>query len=204
MEELPFSIEVTTAPAAAVLSTANAKAHLRVNISDDDTYIDTLVAVATKHAENVTGIRCISQVLTMRMDRFPCSAPFANSFIRIPFGPVSAIGSVKYIDTEGTEQTISSSDYVLDQYSLMARLYPAYSLYWPTPRNEPNAVRVQFTAGYADAATFAAAKPNILHAIKLIVGHYYEQREPVVIGQTVAQLPMAVEALLNAERVTWL
>ena len=41
----------------------------------------------------------------------------------------------------------------------------------------------------------------IMHAIKLLVGHWYQNREAVSVGVAVAELPRAVKALLDPFRV---
>ena len=53
------------------------------------------------------------------------------------------------------------------------------------------------TLGYAEADVPAP----ILTAIRWMVAHLYEQRQPVVAGSTVIELPMGLYAILNPYRI---
>src|SRR5690606_22035238 len=68
-------------------------------------------------------------------------------------------------------------------------ILPAKNTTWPETDNEPGSVRISFTTG-------ASAVPaSIKHAALLLVGHWFEHREAA--GDVkVAELPMAVDALL--------
>ena len=50
------------------------------------------------------------------------------------------------------------------------------------------------TAGYGDEASDVPAP--IRHAIKLLVAHWFEQREPVVLGSAPQEVPGTVAGLL--------
>ena len=60
-----------------------------------------------------------------------------------------------------------------------------------------NGVQVNFSYGFLEAEV---PKP-LLHAIRLMVGHWYEQRQQVVVGTIVANLPLGIYSLLNPYRV---
>ena len=79
----------------------------------------------------------------------------------------------KYVDENGSEQTLSSSLYSLDKESEPARLNPVYGESWKTTQTQNNAVTIEFTAGYADADSVPGA---IKAAILLLVGFLYENR----------------------------
>lgn len=197
MSEPHFSIEVTTAPSVVPVTTAQIRTHVNQNHTDDDTYLDALVAAATRHVQKYTGLYLITQTLTIRYDEFPSS----NGQIVLPLAPVSAINSVKYLDQTGTEQTLSATLYDEDLKSLPPRIYPAYAEVWPVAQCIQNAVRIEVVAGYGAAGSDCPA--SLIHAIKLLAGHWYRNREAVVDRQ-VYKLPSAVEALLDAERINWL
>ncbi len=38
----------------------------------------------------------------------------------------------------------------------------------------------------------------------LLIGHFYENREIIITGASVAEVPYAVDALLNPYRLSWL
>lgn len=58
-------------------------------------------------------------------------------------------------------------------------------------------VVVEFTAGYSEETL-----PRKIHqAVLLLVGHWYESRQEVVIGTITAEVPMAAKALLWMSRM---
>ena len=65
---------------------------------------------------------------------------------------VSAIVSVKYIDSDGAEQTLAPTALSLTASSFAGWLFPAYGERWPSACCTPGSVRVRFIAGYGDTA----------------------------------------------------
>ena len=98
-------------------------------------------------------------------------ASFPEGAILLPRGPVTAITSVTYVDAAGTTQTIGSTNYLIDDLQIDAWLLPAYGYDWPATRDEANAVRVRYDAGWVTCP--AAVKQWIL----LAVGTLYASRE---------------------------
>jgi hypothetical protein len=56
--------------------------------------------------------------------------------------------------------------------------------------------------GYADASTFAAAEPQLMQAMQLLVDHYGKNRSAVVTGTISSVLPEGVDALVRS-RMSW-
>jgi uncharacterized phiE125 gp8 family phage protein len=59
-------------------------------------------------------------------------------------------------------------------------------------------VTVTYVAGYGPAGDDVPAA--IRHAMLLLIGHWYEHRESVVVGGNPVQVPLAVQALLRPYR----
>ena len=60
--------------------------------------------------------------------------------------------------------------------------------------------RVTYNAGYTvdtNDADVWPAPADIQQAVKLLVGHWFENRESVVVGTTAAEVPMSVQMLLS-------
>lgn len=186
-----------TAPAAEPVTTAEAKAHLRVTSSADDTYIDTLVKVARRRIEERTGRALINQTWYLYLDEFPdCDR------IRLPKAPLTAITSLKYKDTTGAETTWSSSNYITDLNPTPGELVLTYANTWPAVSLYPaSPITVEYTAGYG--ASGSAVPEELRQAILLAVGHWYENREEVVTGTIVSPLPMQFEWLINPFMAEW-
>ena len=198
-----WSIEVSVPPASEPVTTAEAKAHARIDHTDDDTYIDSLIATARSLVESRLGRSILTQTLVLRLDGFPrnVSPDFrrVTHDIVLPRPPVQSVSSIVYTDTDGTSATLDSSKYVVDTNGPMPRVVPAYGEVWPvTQPGVPNTVSITYVAGWTSASVVPAP---IKHAIKLLVSHWYENREHVVIGAMPKEISDTVTALLNPYRV---
>lgn len=69
--------------------------------------------------------------------------------IRLPRPPIQSVDTVKYIDTDGVEQTLAGGKYDVDTEG--ARIIPSHNNDWPKTRDTVNAVTVTYDAGYGDA-----------------------------------------------------
>src|SRR5690606_32364342 len=142
-----------------------------------------LIPVAREAAESYTERALATATYELRMDDF-------DSSIALPVAPVQSIESIKYIDSDGVEQTVSTDVYTLDDDPDSPAIRLQYGQSWPVPRAEKNAVRIRFVAGYADDSP-GAPLPKALHqAMLLIIGHLYENRQDVTDKQ-VYDVPLA-------------
>lgn len=184
-----------TAPNEEPFTVQEAKDHLRESGSSQDGLIGSLLSAAREYSETFTRRRLIKQTWRLSIDRFPCDY---SSPIRIPFPPLLAVNSVKYTDLAGAEQTLAPSQYTVDLGSTPGKIDRAYMAIWPLTRCIPNAVRIEFDCGYGDPEQVPA---GIKAAMKLAIGHWYENREAVNVGNITTELPLAVESLLWSYRV---
>ena len=188
-------LTIVTPRASQPVTLAEAKLHLRVDSSAEDALISALIIAATDDAEHLMQRAVLPQTRQLTLDSFAAASAdaltsmsttaAASSEIALPCPPVTAISSVKYLrDTDGTLITLDPSAYVLAAASdYSARLVPAYGTTWPATRAMPEAVRIAFVTGYADAASV----PELIKAwIKLQVGAMYENREAEGAVQTYA------------------
>jgi uncharacterized phiE125 gp8 family phage protein len=185
------SLVIATAPVEEPITAVEAKAHANVEYSTDDTLIGTLITAARQYAEDFLRRQIVTATWDWYLDAFP------NVFY-VPLPPLQSITYIKYYDVDGTLRTLSSATYHTDIVSQPGRIACLPDYTWPsTESGRLNAVNVRFVAGYG-AAT--AVPQNIKQAIKFLVTHWYEHRQPVT-DMPVATVPMCVEALLYADRV---
>jgi uncharacterized phiE125 gp8 family phage protein len=126
-----------------------------------------------------------------RLEPYHANAGAGQQAIRLWKGPVTAVVSVKYDDSEGVERTLA--DYRLIE-GTNAKLLPAFGVSWPVTASGPGTVRIVYTAGYATDEVPSALDQAVL----LLLGHYYANREAVHAGDRAGavELPLGVEALL--------
>src|ERR1035437_8331771 len=117
------SIRLAEASTLAV-SLVDAKAHLRIDGTEQDTYITDLIRASIGYVENES---CIA-LLTSKWE-FSC--PALDDVIELPMAPVSAITSITYMDVNGATQTLSSSLYQLDNSCRPAKIMRVGSATYP-------------------------------------------------------------------------
>lgn len=176
------------------------KAHLRVTSSDEDGLIAGICAAARTHAESILKRSLITQTWDLTLDRFP-------AWFVIPKPPLQSVSHIKYLDDSGVEQTLDASLYRVDAASEPGRVVPAYGQVWPSTYPEINAVRLRFVAGYEHGAGSPAGwadnvPATVVQAIKLLGGHFYENREAVSAAANLQDLPLGVQVLLTSE-ICW-
>lgn len=185
-----------SAPAEEPISLAEAKLHLRVDGTDEDTRISTLIVAARERCEHETGRRMITQTREMVLDAFPSS----SEAIKLHSDCVMAqsIASVEYLNAAGSWVAFGSSNYALDARSLPGYVFLAVGSAWPTPVDSANAVRLRIVCGYGAAS---AVPQSLKQWMLLHIGANYRNRE--AFGAKAAdELPgRFVDGLLDAHRV---
>lgn len=184
------------APAATPVSLAEAKEHLCVDYSDDDNLIGLYLNAAVAHLdgdEGILGRALVTQTWDQTIDDFPHGDDLA-----LMLAPVQSVTSITYRDMDGNTQTFPAESYMLRNRHGLTWIHLKDDYTWPETDDEPDAVTVRFVAGYGDATAVPAA---LKAAMLLHIGHMYENRESVVIGQSVTGLPMAYDALVAPYRV---
>jgi uncharacterized phiE125 gp8 family phage protein len=184
--------KVTTEPTNEPVARTEAKLHLKVDYTTDDDLIDELIKTARQWCEDYEGRSYMTQTITLYMDSF-CS-----DVIYLPRPPILSVDSVKYLDDTDTWQTLDTSIYDVDLFSNVGRIILAYGQSWPTTLADRNAVQIIYKTGYSETAADASKIPSrVKSAMKLIVGHLYENRENSIIGLTAQNIPMGATSLLN-------
>lgn len=154
-----------------------------------------LIKTARQWCENYQWRAYISQSCTWTLDDW-------QTVFELPRPPLirtTPITSIKYINTSGVQTTLDTAEYTYDAESEPGTVYPAYGKSWPSIRGDRNSIEIIYKVGYGTTA--ASVPQNVKQAILLLAGHWYENREPVIIGTIVRNLPLAVQSLLMQDRV---
>lgn len=171
-------IKLITGPSVEPVSIAEVKTSARIDGTEFDTQATIAIAAMRSQAEARLARCLITQTLELILDDFPAGE------IELIMPGVQEILTVKYIDAAGVEQTLSDTTYTLGEDSIIADLYwlyPAQDVAWPATQASANAVRIQFKAGYGDAAANVPQDIRlwiIAHAVQILQSPdgYVEQK----------------------------
>ena len=188
------SVTRATGPAVEPLTVAEAKLHLRVDITDDDAYIGTLITAAREWVEAYLDRTLITTQLILRAAEFPTEELELARPPMVASGTATAV-VITYTLADTTTATLSTALYRVDRTSTPGNVAPIINGTWPSDVIEDaNAVAVTYWAGYGP--TSASVPATIRHACLMLIGHWYESRSTVLVGVTSKPLEFAVESLL--------
>jgi uncharacterized phiE125 gp8 family phage protein len=148
-----------------------------------------LMKAARQHVDGRDGWlgkALVTQVWDLKLSAF-------ETPIRLPLPPLQEVMSV----TVGGE-VMDAGGYVVAGANNVdkAEVSPATS--WPSVTAAPEAVSIRFRAGYGDVGS--DVPEPIRQAMLLLIGHWYEHREAVIVGTNAMLMPMAVNSLLAPYR----
>jgi uncharacterized phiE125 gp8 family phage protein len=190
-----------TQPAVEPVTLAEAKAHLRVDTADDDTYITGLVRAAREWVEQYLDRTLVHTQWVMRFDKFP---PDGTLDIELPRPPMVASGTatavaLTFTYENGDTATYSTASFRVDRASTPGAVKTNYGQTWPPHRQDDNAISVTWWAGYGASGTDVPAA--IRHAMLMLCSHWYETRGATVATGAVPQdVPFGVSSLLDSVR----
>jgi uncharacterized phiE125 gp8 family phage protein len=182
---------VSTAAITKPLLVDEAKTHMRITSDDDDSYIDSLIKAAVKWVEQYTNRVLITQTLEGWAD----AIPEEDDFRLIP-APVQSVTEIKSYSTADVSTTFSSTYYRVD--TVGGRVHLNWGQTWPTGLRAYDAFYVKWVAGYGLAS---AVPDGFKHAIRLLVSHWFENREPVLIGSISKELETMVVEILHSYKI---
>jgi uncharacterized phiE125 gp8 family phage protein len=175
------------------VTVAEAKAHLRVETSDEDTLIASLILTSRLHVEAALELALITQSWRLMLDCWPLTKD-----LELPLRPLQSIDAVRVLPAEGAPAVIDPASYLADTASVPPRLVRT-GVIWPQPGQVANGIEIDFTAGYGSQA---ADVPAPIHqALLLLIAHWYERREPIEIGSPQMMVPASVSDLLDPYRL---
>jgi uncharacterized phiE125 gp8 family phage protein len=195
---------ITALDAAPMISIEDCRKHLRLDddgdsppAHPDDDLVLAYLAAAREWVEGYTGLALTRRTLELALDKFPAYE------IHLPVPPVVSVVSVRYTDEAAIEQTVSSSDYTLDDYQRPGWIVPAYGVEWPTAKLVVNAVLVRYTVGYSlysDSPQTHPLPKVLRQAVLLLLTDLYENRENSSM-LTLREVPIGVKSLCDWARV---
>lgn len=180
-----FTVYVTEFPEP--LSLAAAKEHLRVTDNAQDATICACIRAAREYCEDKSDLILVRRRVESTFDAFV-------EPLKLYKKPFVGDAEVTYTDADGAEQTVASV--VVQDWRNPVRVWPAHGETWPITHSR-GGIRVTYTAGYAEGEV----PETFVQAIKLLVGHWFANREGVVVGEASKELELTVRSLIAAKAI---
>jgi uncharacterized phiE125 gp8 family phage protein len=190
-------------PAVEPVTLAEAKAHLRVDSSDEDSTISMLITAARIHVERYTRRSLVYTAHRLLLDAWPHDielprSPAVVAAANTVTGIAYATPRIRYYDENGVQQTLTYAaqdfDALVNDNPPRLVLYPDTT--WPSLQTAlRGGIEIDWIAGYGAAAASVPAPLKLV--IRMLVSHWFELREAVAPG-TMSTVPMAVESILMA------
>ena len=189
------SLTRQTAPAVEPVTLSEAKAHLRIDSSDEDTLISTLITAAREWCEEYLDRSLIHQQYVMRLDSFPYE-------IELPRPPMATSGTTTALTltyTLGDDSTavLAATEYRIDRNSTPGVVRQLREGTWPANLDDQNAITVTWWAGYGSSGSSVPAA--IRSAMLMLVAHLWRNRE-MTTEAALSEVPMGTKALLDSAR----
>jgi len=162
-------LELVTDASVEPVTLAEMKDFMKVDLTDEEDIITSLIKSARISIEKYCGIGLISKTYDYYFDK-------AEDVIKIPLPPLQSITTFAYNDTTYTETEISSSYYKVFTFdNNKGEVIKLQTFTYPSNIPDYRAFRIRFVNGYG--ATANTVPETLKQALKLTVSHWFENRE---------------------------
>lgn len=203
-----------TPPAVEPIAVGDAKLNLRVDFDDDDTLISRLIVAAREVLQTKMHSSFITQTYLYAIDIFPWGGGYYNRQIRqqglspqwlptttgvieLPNPPLISLQSVTYQPFAGNgTQVAIPLDQIVAPPGTPARIQPVYGSVWPVSRPVISGVQITYTTGFGPSPSDVPA--SIISAMHMLISHWYNNRESVLVGSISKEIEFGVKSLVSA------
>lgn len=186
--------QLISPPAIEPVTLASAKAHLRVETTDDDDLIGALITASRVLVEVTTRRLLITQRWRLSYDRWP-----SDGLIELRTTPLQSVDQVAIYDAGGHATPVDPDAYQIDRVSVPARLLLTVAAARLQPASAVAGIAIDVTAGYGNSG-LTVPQPLQL-AMMMLVARWYETRDGTAIGTIPASIQQGFEALIAPYRV---
>jgi uncharacterized phiE125 gp8 family phage protein len=172
-------------PAEEPVSLVEAKAFLRVDDGAEDGLIATLIAAARMHVEGITARALLAQSWRVVLDRWP-----EDGVVRLPVGPFMAVTEITAYDESGVGHDVPLAQFMSAPDRL---LLPTTVSGMPALR-ERQGIEIDYVAGFGTEPEEVPV--DIRQALLVLVGHWFEHRDAVIVAGSGAVVPTGFDRLV--------
>lgn len=175
-----------------LVSLAEAKQHLRIAHSDDDSYINNIIQAAQLTAEyqcNVDFTTCTWY--------FTCD--LWSQTISIPYSQITNVTRIEYYNDQSPSvfTSLPIAQWYLDNGSTPNRITMNDPYDYPSLRNGTGNIRITFLTQDIDDTFIQVAKQAVL----IMLTDMYENRQSVIVGRIASVIPRTAKFLLDTIKI---
>ncbi len=200
-----MGLTVVTSPTTEPLTLAEARAHCRIDQTEDSGLLAGYILAAREFAENYTRRKFVTQTLDYTLEAWPYKEVDSGRGyyecryrVELPVPDVQSITYVKYLDSNGALQTLAATQYVLRKDGPVAYLEPAKDATWPDVSEKP-ALASPTVVAAPITVRFVAGSDAVPDSIRVAIQFHVEimyDRDP----NARESLEFARDSLLNPYR----
>lgn len=156
-----------TGPVLEPVNLADMKTYLKIDGTEEDDLIASLITSARLMVEASVRKLLISQTWRIVLDDWP-----RDGILRLPLAPVIDVTAVRVYDSLGVATPVASTLYAIDKISDPPRLMITGAV--PSPGQTMQGIEIDVTAGYGTQA--AAVPAPLRQAIRMLASYWFENR----------------------------
>lgn len=191
-----MSLVLTFAPVEPPVAIEQLRAHLRLEVGEEDDHLQHCLDVAVAQFDGDNGE--LGRALTDQTWRESFgSLPGSGGAVELTLGPVKRVVKVEVYSAAGIWQEVDLS--AIELFEIAGR-FCVSAAHWPRPGRSRQPLRIEYQAGFGSASD--VPKP-IVHAILLFAAHLYKAREPVVFEGQPVEVPLSIARLVAPFKNWW-
>jgi uncharacterized phiE125 gp8 family phage protein len=169
------------------------KEHLRITFNDDDNYIVELEYAARRMVEEFTNLFLLGTT----------GEQYGNTFndlkilFKSPLFPDAENSRVSYYQNGGWI-VLPTIEREIVRAIKPSRVYATADFSNPTTDDVFQAWKIEYTVGWPDVSEIPQP---LKQAIKIIVSDMYENRQSVIVGKIVSEIPRTAQYLMNPYKI---
>lgn len=137
-----MKVRVKTAPASEPITSTFAKEVLRIDGTESDSVITSLISAGRVFAEEITGISIASKTYELAYDCYP------PNVVKLPYPQLISLDAVTITDRNGVTSSMSTTSWVADTFG--STLVKKESASYPTTTlQEANGFVIEYKAGFS-------------------------------------------------------
>lgn len=192
-----MGLKLVTGPTAEVMTVETAKDYLRItDTNDEDLLIGEIIVAARRLLEKETGKAFLSQSWYYFLDAWPECSKSGLVETKIPIAPVISFDEVKvWLYGANDYSDLGATLYSTDKDSRVPRVAQIENSTLPVLAVRPNAIRIKVTCGYGTET--ASVPKELMIALRMLIRHYYDNREIFMKSGNVIEVPRTIEYLIE-------